>query len=143
MEFKEKKLTIKVSWGFNGYFNTPPEFHSSVEWSYEDEQTGDSLFQTSVNKASVRVRALLVEGGVASSAEAGAAVAQRCIAVAVNAVRMVLLVAVEMTGQEQVTVIMALTVTINKPEIVAVKAVNKASMPEAAKAAMIWRRRKR
>ena len=46
-------------------------------------------------------------------------------------------VAVEMTGQEQVTVIMALTVTINKPEIVAVKAVNKASMPEAAKAAMI------
>ena len=78
MEFKEKKLTIKVSWGFNGYFNTPPEFHSSVEWSYEDEQTGDSLFQTSVNKASVGVRALLVEGGAASSAEAGAAVAQRC-----------------------------------------------------------------
>ena len=54
----------------------------------------------------------------------------------VNAVRMVLLVAVEMTGQEQVPVIMALTVK-NKPEIAAVKAVNKLSMPEAAKAAMI------
>ena len=49
----------------------------------------------------------------------------------VNAVRMVLLVAVEMTGQEQVPVIMALTVK-NKPEIAAVKAVNKSSMQEAA-----------
>jgi hypothetical protein len=55
--------------------------------------------------------------------------------VTVNAVRMVLLVAVAMTGQEQVPVIMALTV--KEPEVAAVKAVNKASMPEAAKAAMI------